>query len=142
MPKIWKRYTTLLVSDAGQKLAPEAEPESDWPRHAKRILEVVDNQVRSLRKRQLIDAFVQGLRKGAYWGIRIDIEDYGVACLPCPAPRTLALAAVPTRLSDVDDTTQERLINWGNAVCDAALRAHFDTQLPAATKFPYAGAAV
>jgi NTE family protein len=139
---IWKRYTTLLVSDAGQKLAPDADPDRDWARHAKRILDVVDNQVRSLRKRQLIDAFVRGLRKGAYWGIRTDIEDYGVACLPCPAPRTLALAAVPTRLSDVDDATQERLINWGYAVCDAALRAHFDPQLPAAAQFPYPAAAV
>jgi NTE family protein len=139
---IWKRYTTLLVSDAGQKLAPDAAPDKDWARHAKRILDVVDNQVRSLRKRQLIDAFVEGLRKGAYWGIRTDIEDYGVPCLPCPAPRTLALAAVPTRLSDMDDTTQERLINWGYAVCDAALRAHLDPQLPAATAFPYPAAAV
>jgi len=60
-----------------------------------------------------------------------------VPCLPCPTQRTLALAAVPTRLSDIDDTTQERLINRGYAVCDAALRAHLDPQLPAATAFPY-----
>jgi len=53
-----------------------------------------------------------------------------VPCLPCPTQRTLALAAVPTRLSDIDDTTQERLINRGYAVWDAALRAHLDPRSP------------
>lgn len=139
---IWKNYETLLVSDAGQKTAAEEEPDSDWPRHAKRILDIVDNQVRSLRKRQLIGAFEAGLRKGAYWGIRTNIEDYGVAGLPCPLERTQALAAVPTRLADTDDLTQQRLINWGYAICDTALRRHVVPELDRAAQFPYPEAAV
>jgi NTE family protein len=139
---IWKNYDTLLVSDAGQKTAAEESPDSDWPRHAKRILDIVDNQVRSLRKRQLIGAFRAGLRKGAYWGIRTDIGDYGTPGLPCPVERTRALAAVATRLADTDDVTQERLINWGYAICDTALRTHVVPALPPATAFPYPGAAV
>ena len=50
-----KRFTTLLVSDAGQKIAPEPEPHEDWARHSLRILDTIDNQVRSLRRRQLIE---------------------------------------------------------------------------------------
>ena len=135
---IWKRYRTVLVSDAGGKIQPEAEPKSDWARHAYRVLDIVDNQVRSLRKRQLIASYTGKLRAGAYWGIRTDIADYEVAnSLPCPHDRTMDLAATPTRLKAMDDELQERLINWGYAVCDAALRARVDPALPAPAGFPY-----
>lgn len=133
----WKRYDTILVSDAGGKMQPEEEPKSDWARHAYRVLDLVDNQVRSLRKRQVIESFRSKARKGAYWGIRTDIADYALPdALECPYPSTLQLAEIATRLKRLDDTVQERLINWGYAVCDAALRKHVDTTLPAG-KFPY-----
>src|SRR5262249_6994472 len=76
----WKRYTTVLVSDGGGKLAPELEPRNDWARHSYRVLNVIDNQVRSLRKRQLIDAFdnPNDDHDGTYWGIRTHIQDYGL----------------------------------------------------------------
>jgi NTE family protein len=37
---------------------------------------------------------------------------------------------------------QERLINWGYAVCDAALRRHVDPALPLPRGFPYPEAGV
>ncbi|MGA7489714.1 MAG: patatin-like phospholipase family protein [Xanthobacteraceae bacterium] len=139
----WKRYQTIFVSDAGGKLAPEAEPKSDWARHAYRVLDLVDNQVRSLRKRQVIDSFRAGARKGAYWGIRTDIADYELAdALPCPYDRTTALAETATRLKRLSDDVQERLINWGYAVCDAALRRHVDPALRKPAGFPYPAAKV
>jgi NTE family protein len=139
----WKRYDTILVSDAGGKLKAEPEPKSDWARHAYRILDLVDNQVRSLRKRQVIDSFQSGARKGAYWGIRTDIADYHLADpLPCPHDRTLALAEIPTRLKRLDDQVQQQLINWGYAVTDAALRKHVDPNLARPKGFPYPAAAV
>jgi NTE family protein len=133
----YKRFRSVLVSDAGGKLQPEAEPKHDWGRHAYRVLNVIDNQVRSLRKRQLIEAYVRGERAGTYWGIRTDIADYGLADpLDCPFEKTLELANTPTRLKRMDNALQERLINWGYAVCDAALRTHVDTNLPKG-RFPY-----
>lgn len=134
----WKRYDTVLVSDAGGSMRPEEEPHSDWARHSLRVLDLIDNQVRSLRKRQLIGSYVSGARNGAYWGIRTDIADYGLADpLPCPAERTLALADTPTRLKRMPEDVQERLVNWGYAVCDAALRRHVDPALPRPEGFPY-----
>jgi NTE family protein len=134
----WKNYRTVLVSDAGGKLRPEGEPEADWARHALRILDLIDNQVRSLRKRQVIEAYRSGVRQGAYWGIRTDIREYGLAdTLHCPFDRTTALADTPTRLKRLEPDLQERLINWGFAVCDAALRKHVDVALPAPHGFPY-----
>jgi NTE family protein len=139
----WKRYDTILVSDAGGKLAPEEEPNSDWARHSFRVLNLIDNQVRALRKRQVIDSFVSKVRKGAYWGIRTNIADYKLAdAIPCPFDRTMALAETPTRLKRLSDETQERLINWGYAVCDAALRKHVDDQIAKPAGFPYPAAKV
>jgi NTE family protein len=133
-----KRFETVLVSDGGGKISPEAEPHADWARHSYRVLEVIDNQVRSLRKRQLIEAYTRGLRKGTYWGIRTHVGDYGLADpLPCPEDRAAELAATPTRLKRLDPELQVRLINWGYGVCDAALRKHVDGTLPRPAGFPY-----
>lgn len=140
---VWKRYQTVLVSDGGGKLQPEEEPKSDWARHSYRVLNLIDNQVRALRKRQVIDSFKaeeddRNHRKGAYWGIRTDIADYRLPdALPCPLARTTELAQTPTRLKRLDDERQERLVNWGYAVCDAALRKHVDPRLAKPVGFPY-----
>jgi NTE family protein len=134
----WKAYDTILVSDGGGKMAPDPEPHTDWVRHALRINELIDNQVRSLRKRQVIGSFQSGARKGAYWGIRSDIADYPApTALPCPVLQAAALAEYPTRLADVPDVTQERLINWGYAICDVAMRAHIVPTADAKAGFPY-----
>jgi NTE family protein len=136
----WKRCQTILVSDAGGKIEPEEEPKSDWAQHSMRVLDLIDNQVRSLRKRQLIDALRNGQRTGAYWGIRTDIAEYGLPDpLPCPHDRTMQLAGIATRLKRLDPDVQERLINWGYAVCDAALRAHVNKSLTRRADFPYPG---
>jgi NTE family protein len=126
----WKRYQTVLVSDGGGKMPEQAEPKRDWARHSYRVLELIDNQVRSLRKRQVIGSFEQGHRSGAYWGIRTDISHYGLVDVEnAPIDRTRALADTPTRLKRLDSIVQERLINWGYAVCDAALRRHMASEL-------------
>ena len=138
----YKRFKTIYVSDAGGKLQPEEEPKHDWARHAYRILSVIDNQVRSVRKRQVIQAFCRKERDGAYWGIRTDIDDYQTSnCLPCTHSQTLELANIGTRLKRMDDNMQDCVINWGYAVCDAALRAHVNPQLPAG-QFPYPASGV
>jgi NTE family protein len=135
----WKRYRTLLVSDGGGQMAPEAKTPGDWARHAIRVNAVIDNQVRSLRKRQLVAGFERGDRGGAYWGIRTPIAKYAPdgGTLPVPPGRTTALAATPTRLKKMPDELQEQLINWGYAVADAAMRAHVVKDAAAPAGFPY-----
>jgi NTE family protein len=139
----WKRYDTILVSNGGGKMAAEESPHADWARHAIRINEIIDNQVRSLRARQVIDSFKTGIRKGTYWGIRTDIAAYDVTgALPCPVGQTTALAETATRLKELPAVTQERLINWGYAVCDAGMRKHVATAAAPPAAFPYPGSAV
>jgi NTE family protein len=139
----FKRYTTLLVSDGGMKISPDPSPHEDWGLHSKRIVDLIENQVRSLRKRQLIEAFVKKSRTGAYWGVATHLADYHLhdaAGRPAdpfgyldpakPAWKDTAdLAATPTRLAAIESLRQEALINWGYVVCDAALRAHAETDL-------------
>lgn len=138
----WKHYDTILVSDAGGKYQPEEEPKEDWARHSYRVLDLIDNQVRCLRKRLLIQSYLDNKRKGAYWGIRTDIQKYELTqTLACPYPRTMELASVPTRLKRMENDLQERLINWGYAVCDAALRKHVDQDLRMGA-FPYSATGV
>lgn len=128
---ISKRYRTLLVSDAGRNIAPEESPHTDWARHALRVLDTVDNQVRSLRKRHLIDSYLRGDHDGTYWGIATRFGDYGLADDPlgCANRNPGPLAATPTRLEAMPRNLQDRLMNWGYAVCDAALRTHIDKDL-------------
>ena len=135
---VWKRYKTVLVSDAGGKLAAAREPKRDWLRHTYRVLNLIDDQVRSLRKRQVIDSLAAGERLGAYWGIRTDIANYGLEnSHPAPLENTLALARTPTRLKKLSKRRQERLINWGYAVCDAAMRTHVTPEADRQPVWPY-----
>lgn len=145
----WKRYQTILVSDGGGQMQPDPEPAHDWAQHSKRVLDIVDNQVRSLRKRQLLDSYQATLpdgshvRDGAYWGIRTDIAGYQLGnALPASATDTIRLANTPTRLKRLPKRRQHQLMNWGYAVCDAAIRKHAPQLVPPGTAppaFPYDG---
>ena len=42
-----------------------------------------------------------------------------------------------TRLKRLPGELQERLINWGYAVCDAAIRKHVNSSLVVPKEFPY-----
>ncbi len=135
----WKRYKTILVSDAGGGFTAEADPHRDWVRHAVRVLLTIDNQVRSLRKRQVVESFKAKIRKGAYWSIGANlVEDYNLTdALICPFEKTDLLAKLDTRLKKLNQATQEKLINWGYAVSDAGLRQYVDPTLAPPTAFPY-----
>jgi len=139
----WKKYQTILVSNGGGKMQPEPDPKGDWARHALRINEIIDNQVRSLRIRQVVGSFEAKERKGAYWSVRMNIADYDLPdALPCPVEKTVLLAQLKTRLKRLDGIIQERLINWGYAACDAAMRRWVDSTLPKPSGFPYPGSGI
>ncbi len=134
----WKAYETILVSDGGGGSSDEPRPKRDWLEHVYRVLNLLDNGVRSLRKRQVVGSYQLGLRKGTYWGIRTNILDYKLpTAMNCPFDKTMALANTATRLKKLDGTLQEQIINWGYAVCDAAIRKHLDQNLPVPGGFPY-----
>jgi NTE family protein len=139
----WRGHRTILISDGGGRMGPRPRPPGFWPLQLYRVLSVIDNQVRSLRKRQAIDAFKADVRNGTYWGIRTDIGDYHLpTALPCPFDSTLLLAETKTRLTRLPELRRRRLINWGYAVCDAAMRTHVEPSLAAPAGFPYPEAGI
>jgi NTE family protein len=135
---IVKRTRRILVSDGGMPFASAPRPSSFWVSQVLRVLDCEDNQVRSLRKRDLIDRFqiyddlvAGGIdlssrpgyrevpRTGTYWGINTAVANYPTgAGLSCPPALTKPLAGISTRLWQTDESDQEHLINWGYAVCD------------------------
>lgn len=160
---IQKNFSTILVSDAGGKMQPEPNPKLFWGIQAFRVLNMMDNQVRALRKRNIVEMFIlrnelteymrannmivdetilqRVSRKGAYWGAYSDMREFdpGDGALSCPYDKTKVLANLPTRLWKFSIQDQERLINWGYAICDAAMRKYVDPLLPGNAHFPYAG---
>ncbi|MBN2290470.1 MAG: patatin-like phospholipase family protein [Candidatus Glassbacteria bacterium] len=139
----WKRYDTIFVSDAGEVIGPQEKPKRGWAGHTLQAVYMIHGQVQSLRKRQLIGSFIKRERKGAYWGIGSDIRNYGLdKTLECPLEKTARLAKVPIRLRRIAPVLQERLINWGYAACDTAVRRHFNGSHPEPPHFPYPQAGV
>ncbi|MCX2862257.1 patatin-like phospholipase family protein [Paucibacter sp. PLA-PC-4] len=135
---VWDGCSTVLVSDAGAPLKIDAEPPTDWTRQAIRVLDIVTDQTRALRKRWLKqqsrsaqaapseDAVPPPKKAGSYWGITTHIDAYGLAdALAKDNKSTRELQAVRTRLNESTSVEQGRLINWGYALADAGMRAHF-----------------
>jgi NTE family protein len=134
----YKRYKTLLVSDGGGQLQVAESIDRDWARHSLRVLQVIDGQVRSLRRRQLLDAYERGDRLGAFWSIHSSVSSFGLADPIAVDPaKARDLAATKTRLKKVSRKTQEGLVNWGYAICDTALRTWVDKTLPKPGSLPY-----
>jgi NTE family protein len=137
----WKRCKRVLISDGGGKYQPEENPKSDWAQHALRINSTIDNQVRSLRKRQVVSAFVDpnDAHSGTYWGMWTKPSDYPVVALPIDDARGLELAKTPTRLAELPLATQNRIINFGYGMAERAIRSYFDTGAFKPAAFPCPG---
>jgi NTE family protein len=125
---VLKRCTEILVSNGGGYVGHPPRIPVDWLRHLQRVSGVVDHQVRSLRKRMLVQGYRQGDYRGAYWSIRSATADYlplpahAPDPLPFPAARARELAAIPTRLARLGDADIEDLIRWGRVISDTAMR--------------------
>jgi NTE family protein len=146
-------YSTILISDGGGKTQPEFKPLHGWVKHSVRVLELIDNQVRSLRKRMTFDGTCypekechyrnreECAKTVAYWSTRTILESDQLKCTPHMTDLTpefqKELSKVETRLKSLDDNIQEGLINWGYISCDAILRTYYDEDLPIPESIPY-----
>jgi NTE family protein len=138
---VWKRYKTVLVSDGGKPDEDDLQPADDWARHSRRLLDLLQHEVASLRVRQIMNAFTGKAdpHLGTYWGIGTDASRYPARGLTCPRAATDGIAHIPTRLAALNDSDQERLVNWGYAACDLAVRSYLEGWKDAqpTTQFPF-----
>ena len=146
LERIWNRYATILVSDAG---APFRITENtlgfrfNQLTRAMRSVSIITEQTRALRKRGLIAEMKSGQVRGTYWGITTHIRDYQLEKYGCALPllddnvMTRSLSFIRTRLNHFTDEEQERLIDWGYALTDAAMRRHVVDKFTESGKLPY-----
>ena len=105
-------------------------PSSFWISELVRAYDLTIEQDRDLRRRILFDLFTpsagsEAKRKGAYWYIPWQITRYaapGLKLLEVHAAWPQRLADIPTRLMAFSTEMRYRLINWGYALTDAAVR--------------------
>jgi NTE family protein len=137
---LWKTMQWVLVSDAGAPFEFTRSSWANWFGQLGRVRDVLIQQTRALRKRMLMADFTATPAPrygGAYWGIGTQIKAYSLnTCLCSDSTLTAALPLVSTRLRRLDPQTQERLINWGYALTDAAIRTHVDPSAAMGT-LPY-----
>ncbi|MHC4214859.1 MAG: patatin-like phospholipase family protein [Planctomycetota bacterium] len=122
---IWKGgFKTVLVCDAGAPLKVKDDPRGNWLSQALRANSIITEQTRSLRKRSLISNFMSGTKYGGtYWGISTEINDYELEdSMVKDNDITGKLKDIRTRLNVFSKKEQGRLINWGYALTDTALR--------------------
>lgn len=114
-----------LISDAGGPTVSDPKPKSNWASITMRTLDLTIEQARSVRKRWFIDKLVRDEVKGSYWGITTKIKNYQYEdALAVDSDNTTRLAALPTRLNEFSDKDKKDLIEWGRALCDAAVNTH------------------
>ncbi|WP_409489466.1 patatin-like phospholipase family protein [Amycolatopsis sp. cmx-11-12] len=136
-------HATVLVSDAGKRMKVKRKINRNWGQQLLRVLDIIDNQVRELRRGALLKSYVEKDFAGAYWGTYVDLENFELAdSLTAPVELTHKLAETPTRLTKLPEVLQERLINWGYAACDAGMRKWVDTEAVAPAGFPFPAAGV
>lgn len=134
------RVDLVLASDAGAPLGIDEEPWEDNVLQLGRVRDILIEQTRALRRGWLVSEFEAGRRRGACWSIATRIGDFKAAD-PLATDNTLTgeLGEVPTRLAACDERLQGRLMNWGYALCDAALRTRAKLALPPSPGLPAPG---
>ncbi|MBX4927316.1 patatin-like phospholipase family protein [Rhizobium binae] len=155
-----KRCDCLLVSDAGAPWRSSTGGYWNYLIQLKRVLDTTDNQVRSLRRRDLIGGFkaakqadrlglddlaksvLRARTHGVYWSIDskdAELKPYASYTLP---PSSVVPSEVGTYLHFLGVKETEHLTNWGHYVCDAMLNRFYQSHLAPSSGPPLAAGAV
>jgi NTE family protein len=131
-------FHSVLVSDGGAPSVYSHRPYKDWLSQSLRTLRIIDSQVRSLRRRHLVQDYLAGARLGALWTISAALDEYPLADpMPVAKSAVAELANVPTRLCRMEPRLRKRLINWGYAATDAAVRSYVEPSFPPPAGWPF-----
>ncbi|ARO29829.1 patatin/phospholipase-related protein [Rhizobium sp. NXC14] len=155
-----KRCDCLLVSDAGAPWRSSTRGYWNYLSQLKRVLDTTDNQVRSLRRRDLIAGFKAAKRAdtlglddlaksalrarthGVYWSIDskdAELKPYASYTLP---PSSVVPSEIGTYLHFLGADETEHLTNWGHYVCDAMLNRFYQPLLAPSSGPPLAAGTV
>lgn len=130
-----ERCSTVLACDAGAPLPSISNPPRNWFGQTRRAMDIVTEQTRALRRRRLMDDLganpgsrspnAAPRKKGAYWRMKTRIGDFELPdAIAVDNEITASLQNIRTRLNRFTPCERGRLINWGYALADAAMRRH------------------
>jgi NTE family protein len=130
-----ERCSTVLACDAGAPLPSISNPPRNWFGQTRRAMDIVTEQTRALRRRRLMDDLGANpgsrlpnagpRKKGAYWRMKTKIGDFELPdAIAVDNEITASLQNIRTRLNRFTPCESGRLINWGYALADAAMRRH------------------
>ncbi|RRH94822.1 patatin-like phospholipase family protein [Mesorhizobium tamadayense] len=139
-----KRCRWLLVSDAGAPWQASGSGYWNWFSQLKRVLDTTDNQVRSLRRRDLVARFQAAkdaealpndaarpdyaATRGVYWSITSKPDTAEPTFVQSAA---IAPADIGTSLHFLGAKETVDLVNWGYCASDQALRSWYAPAPPA-----------
>ena len=118
------KFCTQLISDGGGPFTYDDDVPSNWVQHMIRAWQTTDNQVRSLRRSELIHEFRRGSLHGTYWGIATEYSEYERGTIPVDDSWTGYLKSIATRLAPIDDARKKQLVNFSYCLCDAAMERY------------------
>ena len=120
---IYKRCKTIFVSNAGGSVPDYGGAFNFWSTQLQRIITIMNGQHDSLRIRQLIEAFKDEERNGAYWGLNSRLDrDHQVGSLSISNQDVRDGEDIRVRLNRFKPDEKEQLIKLGYCLCDKALR--------------------
>ncbi|MDF0490016.1 patatin-like phospholipase family protein [Sphingomonas sp. H39-1-10] len=133
---IWKRYGTLLVSNAGGAFDEEHHP-TDWFNLLLRVINMIHRQAENNRQRALMMLTKTGQRKIAYWPLRNTGSVYPRPSPAQPSPEDVTRAQEEgVRLWSLGARAYARLVNHGYSLCDSAMGSYLGSGTPPPATLP------
>ncbi|MEI6892922.1 MAG: patatin-like phospholipase family protein [Pontiella sp.] len=124
---VWKskKYSHVISCDAGAPFKVHHKQKKDWYHQLMRMTSIMTDQQRALRKRILIERYIDGKFGGAYFGISTKIADYELKdSMTTDSSVSSKLKNLRSRLNTFTEEEQGHLINWGYALTDTAIRKY------------------
>lgn len=134
---IWKRFGTLLVSNAGDPFDEDKHP-GDWFQLMLRIISMMHRQAENNRQRQLMILSNLGQRKIAYWPLRNQTSNYPQPSAKSPSEADVKAAQEEgVRLWSLGSKAFNRLGNHGYSMCDSAMRSYLEPGASPVASLPF-----
>ena len=127
---VFKRHRTIFVSNGGGSIPQIPSAFNFWSTQLRRIITIMNGQHDSLRIRQLINAYKNKERIGAYWGLNTTLSAQNR-----PQKDWITNAeiregeAMRVRLNKFQSNEKKSLIRLGYCLADEMLRTHYDANL-------------
>jgi NTE family protein len=121
----WKRFKTLLVSNAGRPFGDLEAPPTDWLSQLRRVVDITMDQDQALRERILISAYRENIRTGALWGLNVHAGGTGTLPPGLSQAEFDKARDTRTRLNTFTREEQALLMKAGYALAEESIRLFY-----------------